>query len=307
MTTSKPYAAYSLCAEMLETVEVIRRFDAGALADRAPSAARLLLSGEGSSRILPAKYVRATSLRAGWPVSIEIEGADQAREYRLDDFHVFLASNSGRTAEAVRLASQREGRNMTAVVATPDSELGRLCETEILLGCGREEAVAATKSVVEQALVYQALLRAAHGSRMPSMDDLARAVQTALTMPIDREIVERVARAPVIHFAGRNDGVAEELTLKTNEITRRRSDYLEGTYAVHGIEEVMSPDDVVIAIEPFPEEDAAFDKALRQGVGIDIVALASRSTPFTSVSLPDGGELSGIVQLAAGWNLLVEV
>ena len=45
--------------------------------------------------------------------------------------------------------------------------------------------------------------------------------------------------------------MAEELTLKTNEITRKSSDYLEGTYAVHGIEEVMNADEVVIWVEPY--------------------------------------------------------
>jgi glucosamine--fructose-6-phosphate aminotransferase (isomerizing) len=30
-----------------------------------------------------------------------------------------------------------------------------------------------------------------------------------------------IANAGTIYFAGRNDGVAEELTLKTNEITRK--------------------------------------------------------------------------------------
>ncbi|MBM3971960.1 MAG: sugar isomerase, partial [Planctomycetes bacterium] len=29
-------------------------------------------------------------------------------------------------------------------------------------------------------------------------------------------------------------------------------------------------------------------------------------TPFPTVRIPDGGDLSGFVQMAAGWNLLVE-
>ncbi len=50
----------------------------------------------------------------------------------------------------------------------------------------------------------------------------------------------------MIYFAGRNNGVAEELTLKTNEITHKKSDYLEGTFSVHGIEETMRPEEVVV-------------------------------------------------------------
>ena len=50
---------------------------------------------------------------------------------------------------------------------------------------------------------------------------------------------------PQPYFSGRNNGVAEEITLKTNEITRKKSSYLEGTYAVHGIEEVLGKQDVI--------------------------------------------------------------
>jgi glutamine---fructose-6-phosphate transaminase (isomerizing) len=60
--------------------------------------------------------------------------------------------------------------------------------------------------------------------------------------------------------------VAEELTLKTNKITRRKSDYLEGTYAVHGIEEVMEPGDVVFVIDPIDDEIQKFQEVLVDGV-----------------------------------------
>ena len=57
---------------------------------------------------------------------------------------------------------------------------------------------------------------------------------------------------------GYNDGVAEELTLKTNEITGKKSDFLEGTYVVHGIEEVMDKNDIVFVIDPMEEEIEKF-------------------------------------------------
>ena len=70
----------------------------------------------------------------------------------------------------------------------------------------------------------------------------------------DAELIKKLADAPMIYFAGRNNGVAEELTLKTNEITRKKSDYLEGTYLLHGIEEVMYEGEACILIDPFPSE-----------------------------------------------------
>ncbi len=104
-------------------------------------------------------------------------------------------------------------------------------------------------------------------------------VQQALTVEIDSKLVERIAAAGAIYWAGRNDGVAEELTLKTNEITRKHSDFLPGTYAAHGVEEVMHANDVVIWVDPFPDAESKFAEVLVKGVGLEVIAIASRPTP----------------------------
>ena len=101
--------------------------------------------------------------------------------------------------------------------------------------------------------------------------------------------------------------MAEELTLKTNEIARKKSDFLEGTYAVHGIEEVMDPRDVVIVIDPIAEEAGKFEKVLVEGVGLTVVAISTSDTRFPTIRVPDAGEMNPFVFLAAGWNLLVEI
>ena len=95
----------------------------------------------------------------------------------------------------------------------------------------------------------------------------------ALTIEIDPEVTKAIAGAGTIYFAGRNDGVGEELALKTNEITRKKSDFLEGTYAVHGIEEVMDADDVVVVINPFEAELEKLKETLVDGVGLTIVTI----------------------------------
>ena len=101
--------------------------------------------------------------------------------------------------------------------------------------------------------------------------------------------------------------MAEELTLKTNEITRNKSDFLEGTYAVHGIEEVMDPKDIVFVVDPIEAEIEKFQEVLVKGVGLKVVAIADRKTPFPTIVVPDAGELTPYVYLAAGWNVLVEI
>ena len=107
--------------------------------------------------------------------------------------------------------------------------------THVLI-CGKEEAVAATKSVVEQGLFYDSLLRIVNGEKMEGLKELAVKTEEALTLSIDLAITKIISKASMIYFAGRNNGVAEELALKTNEITRKKSAFLEGTFAVHGIE-----------------------------------------------------------------------
>jgi glutamine---fructose-6-phosphate transaminase (isomerizing) len=48
------------------------------------------------------------------------------------------------------------------------------------------------------------------------------------------------------------------LILKTNEVTRKKSDFLEGTYVVHGLEEVMDKNDIVFVIDNMEEEIEKF-------------------------------------------------
>ena len=126
-------------------------------------------------------------------------------------------------------------------------------------------------------------------------------------MSISKKIVDVASNATTIYFAGYNDGVAEELTLKTNEITRKKSDFLEGTYAVHGIEEVMDKNDVVFVVDPIDEEIEKFQEVLVKGVGLEVIAIADRDTPFTTIRTPSAGGMNPYLYLCAGWNLLVEI
>jgi glucosamine--fructose-6-phosphate aminotransferase (isomerizing) len=131
-------------------------------------------------------------------------------------------------------------------------------------------------------------------------------MDAALRAEVPAAVTRSIADSPVIYWAGPNDGVAEELTLKTNEITRKPSDFLEGTYAAHGVEEVMNAGDVVLWIDPIEGQEQKFEEVLVEGVGVKIVAISTRQTRFPTVRVPDAGDLTGYVYMAAGWNVLVE-
>jgi glucosamine--fructose-6-phosphate aminotransferase (isomerizing) len=300
---------------MLATPEIIARFDVRQAEETACAIAgvgRLLLTGEGSSRIFPAKNAIAGAQRSGWPMQLHTEAGRQAQEYDLDRWAVFAASNSGKTAEVIQLFSMlaaRQHQHLYSLTAFAETKLESLATRGYVLTCGKEGAVAATKSVIEQALFYRALLEiVADSEQLESQRaQLSCCVEQALTMSIDPELIGRIAAAGTVYWAGRNDGVAEELTLKTNEITRKPADFLEGTYAVHGIEEVMCDDDVVLWIDPYEESEAKIREVLVQGVGLTVIAVASRPTAFPTIQIPDAGDLAGYVQMAAGWNVLVDV
>ena len=312
--TDERYQHFALVRDMLDTPDIIAKFNpnqANDVAQQIAEVGRLLMTGEGSSRIFPAKNAIAHARRQGWPLQLHTEAGRQSKEYDLTQWAVFALSNSGRTAEVIDLYQslrERGHSHLFSLTAFPDSKLGSLAHRAFVLSCGPEGAVAATKSVIEQALFHRALLE--HVAKQPilgsKLPTLAAHFREALTTPIPPDLVVKLANARTIYWAGRNDGVAEELTLKTNEITRKRSEFLEGTYAVHGIEEVMDASDVVIWLDPYAGSMSKFDDVLVKGVKLTVIAVSSQPTPFPTILIPDAGDLSGFVQMAAGWNLLVE-
>jgi glucosamine--fructose-6-phosphate aminotransferase (isomerizing) len=299
---------------MMQTSDVVRNFDPDrtkAVAAKIKTVGKLMLTGEGSSRIMPAKNTIRKALRWGLDTSIFTDGSRQASQYDLSKFAVFCASNSGKTKEIISLAMQIAGKgnnNRFGLTANEGTPLENACTETWVLKCGWEKAVAATKSVVEQALFYESIIWNMAGRNMrPELSKLADAMDKALAVSVDPKIIDIVRQAETIYFAGYNDGVGEELTLKTNEITHRKSDFLEGTYAVHGIEEVLKKNDVVFLIDPIEEENAKFEEVLVKGVGLNVVAIADHDTPFKTIIVPSAGEMNPYVFLAAGWNLLVEI
>ena len=232
------YAKYYLVQEMMGTVPTVAKFNpdcSAFVADSVRKTGRIFFSGEGSSRLFPAKNCRRVALTWGLATEVQNDGSHQAADYDLSRFTVLIDSNSGRTKEALLLARklQAEGHKDTfALSANPDTPIRQACADGHVLGCGWEEAVAATKSVAEQALFCESIFWNLAGKDMKAaLKGLPEKLEAAMTLPVPAEVVEWVKGAHTIYFGGYNDGVAEELTLKTNEITRRKSDYLEGTYA----------------------------------------------------------------------------
>ncbi len=312
LINEKKYSSYALVKEMLETGSVVQSLNISQIQTLAKkvTAKRILLTGEGSSRIFPAKNAIYSALKNGYQQVFFTEAATQALEYPLSDTATFVASNSGKTAEGVRLIHHLKKQNHSqifGVIANDNTPIQTESNDHYLLTCGKEDAVAATKSVIEQALFYDILFRTQNNQPLPDLAELGDKITEVLETTIPEEVIAPLVEAQMLYFAGRNTGVAEELTLKTNEITRKKSDFLEGTYAVHGIEEVMSANEAVILVSPFAHEADKFSDVLIKGVGLPIVAISSEKTAFPTYQIPDCGDFTTYLELAAGWNLLVEI
>ena len=207
---------FALVREMLETPDLIAALDFQAATDAAAvirETGRLFLTGEGSSRIFPAKNLIAEILRLGVPVAAATDGARQAHEYDLSKFVVFGASNSGKTKELISLftrLSQQGHQQRFGLSANSPCTLETVSNRCYTLKCGKEDAVAATKSVVEQALFYRSLIVGWEPSSplLTNRQEAAAKAQQVLEAEIDPVLIQKIAKAPTVYFAGRNNGVA---------------------------------------------------------------------------------------------------
>lgn len=306
------YLRFGLCIDMMRTVSLIKDFDAEeiiAFAKQLKGKSKFFVSGEGSSRIFPAKNMIYHALQYAPDLHFYTEAGLQSLEYNLDDYVVLGVSNSGKTSELIRLFYQLKAKNhkqLYGITSNTDTFLESLSNETHVLKCGKEKSVAATISVIEQALFFDVLLSKLADIHLPSLAELSEKFQRVLSTQIESSVIDAILNAKTLYFAGRNTGVAEELTLKANEIIRKRSDFLEGTYAVHGIEEVMTENDVMILIDPYKEEEEKFEKYISKGAGVTIIAIADRPTLFPTIQIPEIKYFNTYLQIAAGWNILLE-
>ncbi len=306
------YNKYYLVREMLETGKVVSNLDLERIFsfEKEVKKKRIFFTGEGSSRIFPAKKMMYEAQKKGYKEDFYTDCAFQALEYYLLDNTVFVASNSGNTKEDLELIYQlkrQNHHNIISIAANEGTPIMNEANAAYLLTCGKEKAVPATKSVIEQALFYDLLFRKLNNVGLPDLNKLGDLIIQVLKSSIPEDITETLVNAKTIYFAGRNNGVAEELTLKANEITRKKSDFLEGTYLFHGIEEVMNENEVVVIIDPFEGEKEKYKKVLIEGIGLKVVTISTQQTVFPTIIIPEYGDFTNYLELAAGWNLLVGI
>lgn len=306
----KKPSGFLLLDEMHEAAGIISSFDQNRVTPFAVQASKydgIFLTGEGSSRIFPAKHARWLSLKNPELPHVFSAGSTEALDFDLTGYAVFGASNSGKTKETITLLEKLGKKNHKALFSVTNSmgsPITEFSEKSYVLSCGMEKAVAASKSLIEQALFYHALINEMAGIKLDGLDHAARIFKKALLLSISDELINKVINAPFIYFSGWNNGVAEELSLKSGEIIRKNSRFLDGTLLLHGIEEIMNPGELIVLVDPDESDERLIKMRIEDAIGVQIIAISERKTLFPTLRIPSAKGFECYIQMAAAWNLI---
>lgn len=162
-----------------------------------------------------------------------------------------LISNFGQTREVLALGKRFPKEKVFAVTASKSSPLGQMASFVYTFQSGKEKAVAATKSIIEQSVVVECLVRYLAGEQLikgGDFKDLSRAMQTNIELELDPKLLVLISGARTVYFTGGSFGIGEEISLKFNELAKKKSKYIPGTQILHGSEEVIEKGDVIFII-----------------------------------------------------------
>ena len=169
---------------------------------------------------------------------------------------VVALSQSGETAdvmEAVREAKKR-GAGVYSIVNAAGSSLARESDGVLLLNCGPEVGVAATKSFTAQVVVADLVVDAVLGKRRSNgFKELSEAVAEALRC--DRQVQELVRRyrdRPDFYFVARGyeSPVALEGALKLKELSYIHAEGMPASELKHGTLALIEKGTPVVVINP---------------------------------------------------------
>ncbi len=307
--------------EMLEGALVCRNFNFSVMEGIAKKVGkrRIILTGMGSSVLFPAKQAKNRALKLGIANSVEAFFASDLLQYgSFSGTVIFLCSNSGETKEVIELLKHagKRGAECVGVTARPGSTLAKMADELIVMSCGFEKGVASTKSVVEQGLIFDSLMF--HLARLQGKDvnfarlkrglqDAGKKMEANLRKKMGNSLVGKLAGAEPYFYVGLDNGVAEELTLKTHEIARKLAVFYPDTHMLHGVAEAISKG-AIIVIDParFRSDAGKFADVARK-TGCCLLGLGEKTRGFEALEFGMNYAFRNYCLLSAGWMLLLNV
>ena len=307
--------------EMLEGVQVIKDFnettnldsifqviDQHSTSAESDRPTRLYVVGEGSSRAIPANLAVKQGLDMD---NVEVLGGSCTE---VEDIHeediVVIMSNSGETDTAIQLADRANASGALTISVTTNetSSLATKCEHLVHLKCGKEEAVGATKSVVEQILVAYEITMGK--DKKPDYDQVSQDFQSLLTQSISPDILRQLSLARELIIVGKQ-GIHKEANLKVAETIGVPVRTIDSPDLLHGDEETFQDHNCVLIFDPDPEKVEKIEKLISSRIPVFYVTSEglSQSIPEDRVINieHDSPDLQPLMNLAAVQNILVRL
>ncbi len=217
---------------------------------------------------------------------------------------IVAISQSGETADVldgVRKAKER-GARVFSIVNVRNSTLDRLSDKTIFLNCGPEIGVAATKSFINQLIVFYLLAFASQGKFSQGkfeLENVAGLVEQSIgeNVPVAKALAKRVARQSAAYFIARgiNFAIALEGALKMKEITYIHAEGMPAGELKHGTLALVEDGTPVIVLNPkdytfFETQSNALETKAR-GAFVIGVSDAASPTYDALMKIPSHGEI----------------
>jgi glutamine---fructose-6-phosphate transaminase (isomerizing) len=275
---------------MLQDPAKLKAF-AGAMKE----AGSVVLTASGSSYHAALLLKSRLSREARMRCDAVLAGEFNEQAQFVDEKTVVVAfSQSGETAdllEAVKHARQK-GAKVISVVNAAGSSLARESDAVLLLNCGPEVGVAATKSFTAQVMVGNLIADALVGTNtMGDPKKVGILVEQALrSEAVIIEVAQAFSERPDFYFIARGQHypVAQEGALKLKELSYIHAEGMPASELKHGTLALIEKGTPVVVIAPGGDGfDATISNAMElQARGAAIIGVSDRDHPVFRYKVP---------------------
>jgi glucosamine--fructose-6-phosphate aminotransferase (isomerizing) len=260
-----------------------------AIAERLKGARSVVLTAAGSSYHAALVMRSRLALEAKMKCETILSGEfDRELPFIDEDTALVALSQSGETAdvlEAVKKARRKNVGSVVSIVNAAGSSLARQSDHVLLLNCGPEVGVAATKSFTAQVMVGNLVIDEITGKdTMGDHKRLGALVEKALeTEPLMRRLASEYRDRPDFYFIARggNYPVAQEGALKLKELSYIHAEGMPASELKHGTLALIEKGTPVVVISPDGQgyDDIISNAQELAARGAEIIGVAQRPHP----------------------------
>jgi len=281
-----------------------------AIAERLKKAKSVVLTASGSSYHAALLMRIRLAVEAKMRCEVIVSGDFERELPFIDEGTVVVAlSQSGETAdvlEAVKMARKKKVGGVVSIVNAAGSSLARQSDQVLLLNCGPEVGVAATKSFTAQVMVGNLIIDEMTGRHtIGDPRKLGALVEKALeTEPLMKKLAREYSDRPDFYFIARggNYPVAQEGALKLKELSYIHAEGMPASELKHGTLALIEKGTPVVVISPNgPGYDDTISNAQELAArGAEIIGVAQKPHPVFkhTVKIPaSNGSVAPILEV----------